>query len=386
MRHIPVLLTFAVLSASPFAASAKTVKRRDYNPKETIPVAGPKTPVGPIERTNTAPKNKQEPLFTLKNSSVIVRAREQYNNDGKQTVEKFQYNVDLKLQLRLDRDGQWRVISHARSGPTYGAPWQDLGIGKDSKFSDELNVRTLYLQRAGDHGSEQIGFLPVLPDPGVKGVFNFDEDGWIDGARLQRTSLGQWATKVTVTVGRIADINTPAAFSRGIHAPNVIQIHVQGNLSKRIAYAVEATQFNPQGAESEQWVRVITEIATKDVVKFVDKIILEPLIRNSDKPLQGFALSAQTALSDTWSLSSVYSIKGKETARSERLYAPREDFYGEGHQISFFLTKKLKDHPIEYGIAGFKTLSGPQTGREQRAIDLVSRKGTRIEGRIKFKF
>lgn len=145
----------------------------------------------------------------------------------------------------------------------------------------------------------------------ARGMISFDDDGWIDGARLEKSNLSKWAKQMAITVGRIDQLNEPSALSRGIGAPNVIQIHVQGEMSKRLSYLVEGTHFDPKTAQSEQHLRTAVKIATKDVLSFVDNFVVESLIRSSKQPLQGFGISAQSTLSETWSLKSEYSYKRK---------------------------------------------------------------------------
>lgn len=349
-----------------------------------VQVAFAQTTVTSATAPTAAAAPTATPRVTFTDSSFSLRYRNQHDNNDKLTKDQAQYNVDMKVQLRLDHDGKWRVITRTKTGASFEAGWNDLGVGNNTQFNHDLNVRQIYLQyeNAGTTGS--VGFLPVVPNSATRGVLSFDEDGWIDGARVETTRLGKWANRVTVTVGRIDDLNTPAALSRGIGSPNVIQVHVQGNLNKRIAYVVEGTQFDSQTAGSEQYLRAMLDIATKDVLGFINKIVVEPLLQNTNQPLQGFALGAQTALNSTWSLTAQYSYKGHELSSNEKRYAPREDFYREGHQVGFTLTKKFTSVPLEWSLQAGKTVSGPS--RTGDNLGLANTRGLRVDTRLKVKF
>lgn len=347
-------------------------------------IANAQLGAAPASKANTPKTEESKPRITFTDSSFSLRARNQHDNNGDRTRNQLQYNVDLKVQLRLDKDGKWRVISRTKTGASFESGWNDLGVGNNSKFADDLNVRQIYLQYENAGTTASVGFLPVVPNSTTKGILSYDEDGWIDGARLETTKLGKWAKRVTVTVGRIDDLSNPEALSRGLDTPNVIQVHVQGNLNKRISYVVEGTQFDSETAGSEQYLRAILDIATKDVISFIDKIVIEPLLQNTSQPIQGFALGAHTALSSTWSLTSQYSYKGHELSSNEKRYAPREDFYREGHQITLSLTKKFTTIPVEWSLAAGKTVSGPS--RTGDNLGLLNTRGLRVDTRLKVKF
>lgn len=323
---------------------------------------------------------------SIVDSSFSLRARNQHDNNGVLTKNQIQYNVDLKLQFRLDKDGKWKLISRTKTGSSFESGWNDAGIGNNSKFADDLNVRQFFVQYESGSTTASAGFLPIVASSDLKGVFSYDEDGWIDGARLKQTNLSKWANKVSVTVGRIDDLSKPSILARGIDTPNVIQVHVQGNLTKRIAYALEGTQFDPENAESEQYLRLMVEIATTDILGFVKKVVIEPLLQNSDKPLQGFALSAHGAISKSWAVSGTYSYKGRELTAGEKLYAPREDFYREGHQASLQITKKFEGAGSpELSLAVGKALRGPRKDPNFN-IGPFNKSGLRVETKLKIKF
>lgn len=316
--------------------------------------------------------------FKLEESSVTVRARNEHDNAGTTTKNQLQYNVDVKMQLVLSKDGKWKINSRVKTGSTFDGGWNDAGVGNNTRFGKDIALRHLFLQYQIDKDNQaSVGWLPILPNSEVKGVFNFDDDGWIDGARLQSENVAKWANKITVTVGRIDQLTETAALSRGIGTPNVIQVHVQGKLSKRLSYALEGTQFDSSERGSEQYLRAIGEIATEDLVSFVDKVVVEHLLQNSDRPLQGFAVGAKKALGETWSLTAQYSYKGKDVTAYQKYFAPREDFYREGHQVSLVATKKFKNSPLEASVAVGKTVSGNK---------ITNAEGLRAEARLKIKF
>jgi hypothetical protein len=341
-----------------------------------------------VSLAQTAPVATPAPAasrVTFTDSSIGVRYRNEHDNNDKETKDQVQYNVDMHIQLRLDQDGKWKLMSRTETGKTFSTGWNDAGIGNNTTFSSAANVRQLYMQYESAGNTSSVGALPVIPNAQTKGAFSFDDDGWIDGARLESTHLGSWAKRVSVTVGRIDPAN-PSVFKRDIAAPNVVQIHVQGNIGKRVTYMLEGTEFNPALAPSEQTLRALVEIATKDTLHFIDKVVLETLVQNSDKPVQGFALSTQTALTSTWSLTAQYTHKGHEMTANESVYAPREDFYREGDQASLFLTKKLKlKQPTELGLSIGKTLRGPRANGSSN-IGAFNSSGLRVDTKIKIKF
>jgi hypothetical protein len=293
----------------------------------------------------------------------------------------------LNLQFRLDQEGKWHLVSRIKSGRNFSTGFNNAGIGNGSKFDDHFGPRELYLKYDADGNSASIGALSVLPSADVKGVFSYDEDGWVDGARLETTKLGSWAKRVSVTVGRIDKLNTPSLLQRDIGAPNFIQVHVVGNISQRVGYVLEGTNFSSPTAGDQQFLRAAVSVATKDIVGFIDSVVIEQLFQNSSKPLQGFAVTAKTALSKTWSLSTVFSSKGHDISAGESTYAPREDFYREGDQVSVFVTKKIETtHPMELSFGLGKTVSGP-VGADQRAqLGLFNHEGLRVDTKLKIKF
>lgn len=355
-----------------------------YAQVASAPAAVAPTTSAPAANVAVTKAEETKPRITFTDSSFSLRGRNQHDNNDQLTRNQLQYNVDLKVQLRLDKDGKWRVISRTKTGATFESGWNDLGVGNNSGFADDLNVRQIYLQYENAGTTASVGFLPVVPNSATKGILSYDEDGWVDGARLETTRLGKWAKRVTVTVGRIDDLSNPEALSRGLDTPNVIQVHVQGSLNKRISYVVEGTQFDSETAGSEQYLRAILDIATKDVISFIDKIVIEPLLQNTSQPVQGFALGAQTALSSTWSLTTQYSYKGHELSSNEKRYAPREDFYREGHQMTLSLTKKFTSIPVEWSLAAGKTVSGPSKTGDN--LGLLNSRGLRVDTRLKVKF
>lgn len=315
---------------------------------------------------------------TLMDSAFSLRARNDHKTDGTLSKNQVQYNIDLKLQLQLGKDGQWRVVTRTKTGAAFESGFNDAGIGNNTQFVDDIHMRQLYVQYESKGNTASAGFLPVIPTSNVKGAFSIDEDGWIDGARLETTKLGKWAKRVSVSVGRIDDLSNPSAFDRGIDSPNVIMVHIQGNLSERVSYVVEGTQFNPALAPSEQYFRTMVDIATKDTLGFIDKIVIEPLIQNTSHPLQGFAAGANKAIGSSWTATAQYSFKGQTLSSQEKLYAPREDFYRQGHQLNFLATKKFKaKHPVEWSFGMGKTVND---------VGLINTKGLRAETRLKIKF
>lgn len=342
---------------------------------QTVAAAKPAKAAGPASR------------ITFTDSSVAVRFRNEHDNNGQETKDQLQYDVDLRIQLRLDKDGKWKLMSRTETGKTFAAGWNDIGIGNNTSFVDAFNVKQLYLQYEAAGNKVSAGALPVTPNAQAKGAFSFDDNGWIDGTRLETTNLGNWAKQVSVTVGRIDQLGTPSVFSRKVGAPNLIQIHVQGNLSKRVAFMLEGTEFNPKTAPSEQFLRALVEVATKDTLHFIDKVVLETLVQNSKTPIQGFAFSAQSALTKTWSLTAQYTHKGHEVSAGESSYAPREDFYREGDQANLMITKKLNIvRPTELGISIGKTLSGPRKNTSSTNVGAFNSSGLRIDTKLKIKF
>lgn len=327
-----------------------------------------------------------DPLISLKDSSISVRDRDQHSNTGDRLVGQAQYDLELNLQLRLDESGKWHVVSRLKTGPTFNTGFNNAGIGNDTKLDSTIAPRELFLKYESDGNVASVGALTTLPSPEAKGVFSYDEDGWIDGARLEKTGLSTWAKRVSITVGRIDQINTPSFIDRGVGAPNVIQVHVIGNINSRIGYVLEGTRMQPSGQPSAEYLRAVIQIATKDILKFVDTVSVEQLFQNSSVPVQGFALSAKTIIATDWSLTEQFSHRGHDVSAADSVYGPREDFYREGDQISLFVTKTIKaQHPIEISFGVGKTIAGPVSG-EKSPLGLGNDRGLRVDTKIKVKF
>lgn len=334
----------------------------------------------------------QDARISYADSSIGVRVRSDHNNKGEITRNQVQYNVDLKLQLQLDEDGKWKVITRAKTGAAFESSSNNAGIGNNTKFDQDFHARQFFVQYESASHSASVGFLPILPSSVAKGTFSFDSDGWIDGARLETTQLGKWAKRASISVGRIDDLKTPSIFDREIDSPNVIMVHVQGNLSERISYMAEGTLINSSTTSDEQYLRMMIDIATKDTLGFIDKIVVEPLIQNTEHPLQGFAISANKAIGDSWSVTGQYSYKGEELSAQEKTYAPREDFYLQGHQFTLKTVKKIKPqkifkakHAIEWSLDLRKTISAENKNGSDY-IGFNNTKGLGIISQLKIKF
>jgi hypothetical protein len=135
---------------------------------------------------------------------------------------------------------------------------------------------------------------------------------------------------MSVTVGRVADFENTHFWERNWgKSPNFFQVHLRGNLAKRVAYMIEGTNYRADGKvgqDNEQFVRAALEVAIQDVVKFVDTVVLEQLYQVDDKAFQGLAVSLKKAVAD-WTFQLTYSHKGEDVSKGDAYHMPLEDFY-----------------------------------------------------------
>lgn len=343
--------------------------------------------VGPVATPTPAPSL---PRLSIDGSTAGFRYRNQHNTANTETIDTTQVVLDMQVALRLDNDGKWKVISRIKSGPTFLQPWVDLEGDKPMDVHG-FSMRQLYVEHTGDGYQADVGFMPILPNNDVNGVFAYAQDGWLDGARFAKLDLAKWAKRVTVSVGRIDDLTTPAAIDRGVKAPNTIIVSVQGAINDHLNYVLEGTSSNPKGptAKSEQWMRAMLNIATKDVVKFIDKVAVETMIQNSDNAVQGFAVGGTKVIDSTWSLTGTYSVKGQDMASREAQYGQRSYFYRQGHQATAQIQKTymIDKHALNLQLWLGKTLRARDAASgKDKAYGLVNTKGLNVETRAIFRF
>ena len=251
-------------------------------------------------------------------------------------------------------------------------------------------MRQLYVEHTGDGYQADVGFMPILPNADVNGTFAYAGDGWLDGARFAKLDLAKWAKRVTVSVGRIDDLNSPAIADRGVKSPNTIIVSVQGAINDHLNYVVEGSSSNPNGSvESEQWMRGMLSIATKDVVKFIDKVAVETMIQNSSSPIQGASIGATKILDTTWSLTGTYSVKGQNLASREAQYGQRSYFYRQGHQATAQIQKTymIDKHALNLQLWLGKTLRAHEAASgKEKAYGVLNTKGLNVETRAIFRF
>lgn len=344
---------------------------------------------GPVATApSPAPSN---PRVSIVGSTAGFRYRNQHNNANTETIDTTQVLLDMQVALRLDKDNKWKVISRIKTGPTFLQPWVDDGIVGDKPMNVHgFSMRQLYVEHTGDGYQADVGFMPVLPNADINGTFAYAGDGWLDGARFAKLDLAKWAKRVTVSVGRIDDLNSPAIADRGVKSPNTIIVSVQGAISDKIGYALEGSSSNPNGpVANEQWMRGMLNIATKDVVKFIDKVALEAMVQNSSNALQGVSIGATKVIDTDWSLTGTYSVKGQNLASREAQYGQRSYFYRQGHQATAQIqrTYMIDKHALNLQLWLGKTLRARNVaaGKDQ-AYGLINTKGLNVETRAIFKF
>lgn len=171
----------------------------------------------------------------------------------------------------------------------------------------------------------------------------------------------------------------------------MIIVSVQGSINDYLSYAVEGTSSKPKsaGGKSEQWMRAMLNIATKDVVKFIDRVAVEALVQNSETAVQGFAVGGTKVIDTTWSLTGTYSIKGNDLASREAQYGQRSYFYRQGHQATAQIQKTymLDKHALNLQLWLGKTLRAHDAALgKQKAYGLLNTKGLNVETRAIFRF
>ncbi len=250
-----------------------------------------------------------------------IRFRRYTNPDGTTSKNDLDYNFDLKVTLKLV-DGKLKVVGNGVTGTSPDDPFNHAGVGSSSSsFGHAMALRTMSLQYTP---TETIaisgGALNAIAD-GISsdGAFQLDRSTWVDGARVSFSKIAQWADQITVTVGKAANASSSGnLFDRDIGLDTLknqdfIQVQMKGNLSKRLKYLAEGTEFN-----ETDYLRGVAEIATDDVVKFVDAIVIEDMVSTSRSLTgithEGFAASMKKAING-------YNVQGGYSYKSAAISA-----------------------------------------------------------------
>lgn len=319
----------------------------------------------------TANNNPGQFSLNLDGTNGNFRWRDQHDNKGKETFDQAMYAVDMKVTFQLTEDGKLKLKSRVQTGNgKFDGDSENLGIGNNTHTQKDLFVKQLYLDYTiSKSASAQLGAIPVLPS-GIVGALNIDGDGWVDGARMNfLVSDHSWIKQVNVTVGEVDEYTTPNALERKVSKPNFVQVHIRGNLAKIAGYTLEATNFH-----DEQFLRGILDIAMKDIVGFVDKIVIEEMISSKDSAQKGFAVSLSKTLKDV-GLTLQYTDKSAYISQTGPKFLALEDYYRPGKQVTFKIERNMHGGTIFPFFRISKTLNDPKLG----AIQFNSNKGVRAE-------
>jgi len=329
---------------------------------------------GAIATASTPPDVSSE-IFN--DSSAGLRYRNQHKPNGDLTNNQIQYRVDMRMAIPLTADGKLKVKARILTANTYDGSWNNAGVGNHTKFQDDLGVRQFYLEytpngfvtiETGAMGNNTPGLASGTP-------LSPDGDGWIDGARATyRTGSKENLSieQMSVTVGRVSDLNKTNFYDRNWNTdPNFVQVDLKGRINKYVSVTGQATQI-----EETNYLRGIVELATKDLVSFVDKVVIEDLIRGQGRAQQGFALGAQKAVG-AWSFVGEYSFKSADIGKAGPTNLMYEDFYKAGHQVTFSVERSLPKNAGKLYVKAGKTVNGTQLG---------SLNGARVEGGYKYTF
>lgn len=274
-------------------------------------------------------------------SSGAVRYRIFHKNDGALAKDHLQYRLDMRVGIRILADGSLKVKSRVMTGNSYDASWNETGVGREAgDFATSLSSRNMYLEfTPSESFNLQAGALMTTPpNMNTSGALALDGDGWVDGARASYSNPEIWADSISVTVGQVDEYGTSSAWGRETDDINFIQIDIRGDLSKHAALTTEVIQF-----ESVEYARFILEVLTKDVVSFVDSVVVEEMLSSENDTHQGFALSFKKAIS-TWKLALDYTFKGEQISGFDEKKLQLEDLYRQGHQVTIGVDKNLRNN------------------------------------------
>lgn len=306
--------------------------------EETPPAATP----SPTATPKPVSSPNLDPLRLFDGSSISVRYRNQHDATNKKTFNQAQYIADFRLTLQLDREGKLNlkaVVGTAADAPNnFNADPANMGLGNSTTFNPHLYVRNFYADYKEGKSHLAVGSLPTTLS-GVNGAFNIDSNGWINGAFYQYTVASEkhWIRDVAVTVGQMDIEDSAQIWKRDFDlSKNIVQIDVRGDISEIAKYTVEATNY-----DSEQYLRGILELATKDILKFVDQVSLEEMIGTGDQVQQGFALSLKKKLKDETLMSLVYSRKEDLLKNKSPQLLMMEDNFRPGDQLTFKIERPI---------------------------------------------
>lgn len=302
-------------------------------------------------------------------SSISIRYQNLHDNNDVKVRDQGEYKLDLRMKLRvIPGSNKLQVVARAVTGTAFDYAHNQMGLGDTApEGSRNIDLRNVYgTWDMTPHFNLQGGALETLP-AGTKGALSIDENGWVDGGRASFSNLKAWANQVVVTVGRVAEFDTPSVLDRSFDDVNFIQVHVRGNLHPRLAYMAEGTDF-----EEQKYLRGMVELAVKDVTRFVDAIVLEEMMKTGDKNHQGFAASLKKAIGAT-NLMTQYSYKTADLSLRAANRLPLQEEIKQGHQLTF-----KADRPMRYGTP--YVLVGKTLGSN---IEKLSTQGTRLEAGMK---
>lgn len=303
----------------------------------------------------------------LDGSSGAVRYRIFHKNDGSLSKDHLQYRLDMRVGIKILADGSLKVKSRVMTGNSYDASWNETGVGRESgDFASTFGARNLFLEfTPSERFNLQAGALMTTPpNMNTSGALALDGDGWIDGARASYSNPEIWADSISVTVGQVDEYGRSNTFSRQTDDINFIQIDIRGDLSKHAVLTTELTQF-----ESVEYARFMIEVLTKDVVSFIDSVVVEEMLSSENDAHQGFAMSLKKAIR-TWKLALDYTFKGEQISGFDEKKLQLEDLYRQGHQVTIGVDKNLRNNFGSLYIRLGKTVSN---------VELKSNEGLRVD-------
>jgi hypothetical protein len=295
----------------------------------------------------------------LQNATVNLRFRYVDNSAGRVTTRQLQHRETLRGRLKFDPHGRYALNFGLFTGVRFTSGWDNTPWGL-ADAQRNLAFKALYGSAQPISGVEiQVGGLYIIKGESTE-LTTYDEDGYIMGERITvRRPKQFFFDQISVTsayfVGGTDDVNIPVSkrFPH-IDEPNYQHYLVDKKIGTRAAVSADYT------LESHR--RTWRQAARMNVreLRLVDSVIFENYQRTNIDRAQGFAVTAEKALTRTLTLQGGY-------ANIDPRYGPlNADRFNIGKRAfttaifnsgpitaSFFVTTAVGDN----GVLPQKTLS-----------------------------
>jgi hypothetical protein len=314
-------------------------------------------PAPPPKPAAPAPPVGLHRWLDLQTGIADARYRLVESSAGVRTLSQIQHRQTFKAALKLDPAARYTVQIGVGSGSSFTGSWDTTGAGTgDADWNPA--VRQFFFAAAPVKGLEvQVGGLAPIRGESTE-ITSYDNDGFLVGERLSvKRPATLWLDEVSLTFGRLGDLNEPNVFERfdNWSDHNFAQVIVAKKFGRRVAGSLEWTT-----ADDEDTLRQAVRVGVKET-HVVDAVRLEVYERvtaadtRASATGRGFAVSAERAITKALTMNGGYAtidrfnpaLNGDRLLRGQRGFVEVRYALTPEVSVSTFYTRAFhNDFPV----------------------------------------